>query len=348
VPRLPWRADGNSGLALERVEAALDSAERSGHTHQPMLVSLKRALHEDRGELRAALAWVQRARRLDEELGRMDSADYLNLQRAEAALLMMMGEYRSARPMVDAMTRRGLAASSSGRLRPRQAYTAGLLSMRLGDLDTAHRHLQHAATRSQAQGWHWLTVQIELALAELRVELGRFEAAENSIAAVEAARLPESLPWQRLTPTTVKATLRLAQGAGVDAIRLIDAELKRFGHPHARDSVALSAALRVAAGAHWAAGDAERTRQLATDAVSMAERIVRHPQRSADVGESLLLLARAEHRLGVTVSRRRRRSAPRKPWPTDWTARTRSRGRHWHSRTRGDAARRRGMRWRRE
>jgi hypothetical protein len=30
----------------------------------------------------------------------------------------------------------------------------------------------------------------------------------------------------------------------------------------------------------------------------MAERIARLPQRSADVGESLLLLARAEHRLG--------------------------------------------------
>ena len=56
--------------------STLDRAERSGHSHQPMLVSLKRALHEDRGEWRTALAWVQRAQRLDEELGHTDSADY--------------------------------------------------------------------------------------------------------------------------------------------------------------------------------------------------------------------------------------------------------------------------------
>ena len=49
---------------------------------------------------------------------------------------------------------------------------------------------------------------------------------------------------------------------------------------------------------HAAAGAADRARQLAAEAVSMAERIARHPQRSADVGESLLLLARAEQRVG--------------------------------------------------
>ncbi len=292
------RVDGNLGLALDHVDAALDRAERSGHSHYPMLLSLKRALHEDRGELRTALALVQRAQRLDEELGHTDSADHLNAQRAEAALLMMMGEYRSAQPVIDAVMRRGLGASTTGRLRPRQAYTVGLLSMRLGDLDAAHRYLQQAVTKSHSQGSHWLTPQIELALAEVLVEMGRLDEAERLIAAVEGAQPPDSVVWQRLTPPTVKAALRLAQGGAVEAARLIDAELTRFGHQAARDSVALAAALRMAVRVHAAAGAADRARQLAAEAVSMAERIARHPQRSADVGESLLLLARAEQRVG--------------------------------------------------
>jgi len=56
--------------------------------------------------------------------------------------------------------------------------------------------------------------------------------------------------------------------------------------------------LRVAAKVHLAAGDAQRARAFATDALASAERTARDPALSAHVGEALLLLAQAQRALG--------------------------------------------------
>jgi hypothetical protein len=50
---------------------------------------------------------------------------------------------------------------------------------------------------------------------------------------------------------------------------------------------------------HTAAGDTALALQSAKDAVAAAERIARDPERSADVGEARLLLARAQQAAGA-------------------------------------------------
>jgi ATP/maltotriose-dependent transcriptional regulator MalT len=102
--------------------------------------------------------------------------------------------------------------------------------------------------------------------------------------------------WWR-TPATVRSAMMLARGRASDAVQLIDAELRRLGHPDAQPSLALSAALRDAARIYAAAGDS-RLLDVARSAAKVAEQMARSAARSADVGEALLLLAQAQRQAG--------------------------------------------------
>jgi ATP/maltotriose-dependent transcriptional regulator MalT len=95
----------------------------------------------------------------------------------------------------------------------------------------------------------------------------------------------------------VRSAMMLTHGRADDAVRLIDAELRRLGHPHAKPSLALGAALRIAARIYTAAGDS-RSLDAARSAVTVSEKMARDASRSADVGESLLLLAQAQRQAG--------------------------------------------------
>lgn len=168
-----------------------------------------------------------------------------------------------------------------------------MLLLRAGDARGAQRELRASAERNRAQGNVAQALWSELALAQALVELGELDAAQRLVATVEPALPPGA---GRITPATVRATLRLAQGAIDEARSLIDAELRRLGD---MGSAARAAALRVAVRVHAAAADAPRALQLARDAVAAAERIARDAERSVDVGEALLLLARAQRANGA-------------------------------------------------
>jgi hypothetical protein len=93
-----------------------------------------------------------------------------------------------------------------------------------------------------------------------------------------------------------------AQGRATEAVSMIDAELASLGPPTKVNERAVAAALRVAARVHALANDFEGSKALAQQAVELAQRLARDPTHSADVGESLLLLAQAQQHLGDRVA----------------------------------------------
>jgi hypothetical protein len=103
-----------------------------------------------------------------------------------------------------------------------------------------------------------------------------------------------------MTPAALRAELLLARGDATRAAALIEAELTRMGHPGARSTLALAAALRVAARVSLALADAPRAQAFATAALAASGGIARNPAASADVGEALLWLAHAQRLAGST------------------------------------------------
>jgi hypothetical protein len=147
----------------------------------------------------------------------------------------------------------------------------------------------------------------EFALVQVLVEQGWLDEAERLL-----DRLQPDLPLitRRITPATVRAQITFGRGRIDEAQRAIDAELARLGAPDGTPTVASSAALRVAARVHAAAGDRGGALALAQAAVTAAEHIARDPAHSADAGEALLTLARLQRDAGaVEVSRANARRA---------------------------------------
>jgi serine/threonine-protein kinase len=298
------QADGDLERAVERMSEALHRLERAGGTGgnlYPMVMSHLAMLHSQRGDLAATFAMIKREQRHWERLGQTDTADYLGARRDEAAILMKWGEYRDAKAIIDDVESRWRNSSGGG---PPPAWldqSIGLLLLRLGDPDRARSRLADAADHARTQGYVGAAAAAEFGLAQVLVELGRFDEASRLLAAVETAVPPASGSYTRVTPATVRTSLLLAQGLATQAAQEIENELARIGAPTAQNSVALGAARRVAARAYAAAGDLPRSLQAAGDAVAVAEHVARDPARSADFGEALLLLAQAQRRAGDVV-----------------------------------------------
>jgi hypothetical protein len=78
----------------------------------------------------------------------------------------------------------------------------------------------------------------------------------------------------------------------------VDQELARLSPDAPGDAVARAATLRIASRIALASSDAARAQTRATDAVAAAQHLARDPEKSADLGEALLLLAQAQQALG--------------------------------------------------
>ncbi len=96
------------------------------------------------------------------------------------------------------------------------------------------------------------------------------------------------------------ADLDVQTGQAEAARQLLEKFLARYDYPRTPAQVSLRPAVLSAARASLAVGDLRAAEVYARDALRLAESVARGPDTSADVGESLLVLARierAEHRL---------------------------------------------------
>ena len=297
------QAEGDLDRAADRITDALNRAERTGQTKgnmYPMLLSYLDGLHQSRGDLSASYAVIKKEQRLEQEAGRSESIAYLGARRQEAVILMAWGEYREAQAIIDSLVPRWRHMNADGSAPVWFDSTRGLLMLRFGDLQGAHTMLASVAERVRAQGNMPAVIAADFALVQALLEIGRFDEAERLLATVENALPPGPGRYLWITPAAVRAALLHARGETAQAAQTIEAELTRFGYPAAKETVALAAALRVAVRVHLTRADAQRAQQFASAALAVSERVARNPAASADVGEALLLLARAQRRADRT------------------------------------------------
>ena len=295
------RAQGDYARALDRVSLLVAGRERSGDTRgniYPYLLSLKISLLAETGDLAAAFAVGEQLLRLQEAAGRADSLDYLVAQRGQALRLMDWGEYAAARASIEAIVARWRGVGGSDPLPQHFELTRGQLLLRFADLPGAQRALAAAGERARDSGDVRFVAASDLALAQVSIALGRLDDAQRLLDAADAAPPRASARLGRRTLAAARAALLQAQGATAQAARLLDEELVRLDPAMPQHAVARAETLRTAARIALAAGDAVRAEAHAQAAVAAAQRVARDPGKSADVGEALLLLARAQQALG--------------------------------------------------
>ena len=290
------RAKGDLDRAIARAREGLVLVERSGRTKgsaYPMLLSYLQTLYQLRGDLAASLEVTRRLVRLDEEMGRTNTVDYLQSRSSEANILIAGGEYRAAWAAVDPLLPRW-SSTADGEPPPWFDVIRGQLLLRFEDAPGAQRLLASAVERSRSQGNVDLALTAEFALAQALLAVGRRDEAGRLLARVEAERPVAAGRYRVITPAAVRAQWALADGNLTDAARTIEDELTRMGYPGTKDSYPLAAAARVAAQVYLALGEGPRAEGYARAAAEIAERLARDPAASAHVGEALLLLARAQ------------------------------------------------------
>jgi hypothetical protein len=297
--------DGDLERAVDRIRSALAVLEREGRTEgnsYPSLQSYLTTLHLQRGDWAAAHALTLERRQRLEALGQTGSMDYIGQGRELASLHLVWGEARSAAALIEPLAGRW----ARGAPPPWFDTTRAQVLLRMGSAEQALALASRSRQRARDEGNQAALRAASLTLALALLALERLDEAETLIAELEAD--PALARHSRITPATLRAQLLLARGSPSRAADVIAAEIARQA---GRERMpAYPAALRVAAQAQLAAGHAVPAAAAASAAFEAARRIARTPEASADVGEALLLLARAQRAAGADMRDSAARAAP--------------------------------------
>jgi serine/threonine protein kinase len=297
--------DGDLERAVDRIRSALAVLEREGRTEgnsYPSLQSYLTTLHLQRGDWAAAHALTLERRQRLEALGQTGSMDYIGQGRELASLHLVWGEARSAAALIEPLAGRW----ARGAPPPWFDTTRAQVLLRMGSAEQALALASRSRQRARDEGNQAALRAASLTLAQALLALERLDEAETLIAELEAD--PALARHSRITPATLRAQLLLARGSPSRAADVIAAEIARQA---GRERMpAYPAALRVAAQAQLAAGHAVPAAAAASAAFEAARRIARTPEASADVGEALLLLARAQRAAGADMRDSAARAAP--------------------------------------
>ena len=299
------RTEGRLDEAITIVEGLIARAERSGNTRgntYPKLLGQLSAWQREAGRLSAAFATLQRSLRLAEGTGETGSLDYVGLQRTVALFLMDWGEYQEARRLLDAIAVRWREGNGDQPMPDWLQASQGRVRLRQGEAADALGWFEGAAAQAGAQGRGAFAVENEVFLAMALIDLGRLEAAQASLSRAEQGAAERGTRFRLVTPALLRGRLLQAQGRAAEALQTLDTERARLTALRPVPEHALATVLRAAARAAIEAGDDEVARERATAALAVSERMAREAGRSADVGEALLLLARAQRRLGDTAA----------------------------------------------
>ena len=292
------RGQGDLGRALERISTAVARAETAGETSgntYPSMLSLKALLLEETGDLPEALATQERLVALHAIAGR--TLDQLATRRNAAIVLMDMGEFAEAKAILDDV-RAHWPGSADDPVPPYLQLTQAMLLLRFDDSPGAEQLLAEMRRNAETKAEPALGRWIAFYGAQAAIALNHLDDADRFLREVQSSNARMATRYRVVTPATVQATLLLAHGDPADASRVVEEELLRLDPKKAGDAVARARCLRVASRIALAAGDATRAEARATAAVASARSLARDPTKSADVGESLLLLAQAQQALG--------------------------------------------------
>jgi serine/threonine protein kinase len=251
-------------------------------------------LSSELGRYKEALAWNIRSEQADLANGRGDTMGRITVLANRAAILSAAGESKRAEELEADVFRRLEVNAGHGGIPPRILIRSGDILARLGRNNEAVRSLTQGAEGAAGKLPEW-EARARLSLGSVQLTLGRLEEAGRLFDKVEAywrKNEADNRRWLALL-TQSRARLYAASGRADEARALMEGLLRDLGYPQDQASAYLAGALLTAATLELNSGRLERAEVLAGEAVRLAERTAIDPDRSADVGEALLVLGRS-------------------------------------------------------
>ena len=303
-----WRAsdhhDPQGAIALLQQAHALQIAAglRTGIEYTSVLVDVG-YVYYNQGRYAEAYAMTAEVGAAFDRGGRGGTLGRVIIHENAATLLTRMGEMRAAYAELYAAQHPVTGGAAREPERASRPVFAEVLR-RLGRAEEARAAVTHQADDLIASGSAIFGARALAEEAAALVDLKQPEQArpllERAIA-IQTQHEADGGSMRFLAQSNAYLADVDVQTGHADAARQrLEKFLARYGYPQTPAQVSLRPAVLGAAQATLALGDLRTAEVYARDALRLAESVARGPDTSADVGESLLVLARierAEHRL---------------------------------------------------
>jgi serine/threonine protein kinase len=291
---------GNTAAAEQILEGARRLLEESGQTYRFAYTSVLNDLggvYNDTARLNEALAMTKLIGATHEKYGRGSTGARVMALQNESAVLFNMGELRASFAVAEDVRSRRLAIEGDASEPLSMTVNAASLLIRLGRSQEGVDLARAASVRAQSAGnSRWLIFALRTACMGY-VQLGQMPEAESALKEMTTAMgNGESTmdPRYQGLSDTLRGLLELRRGEPAAALNSANAALTAIGAPAKGKGREARASFELAANAALALGRSVDAENFAREELHLAEAVARGPDTSADVGEALLLLAKAE------------------------------------------------------
>lgn len=292
------KLDGDYDSAIAATKQALLTYEHDGAakgTDYPQDLSFLSSLYDESGNTRDAFAWNVKSEQATIAAGRDGTLSRIIILQNRAMTLLRAGQIRQAQAVQTDVLHRLTSQAEDPDMSPPSQIDQGRILTRLGSNDEALQVLEsglEGVARAHLDSW---VSTAHLTLASVELALGHREEASRHLDAAETylrEKEPRNQRWWSVLRQN-RARLAAASGRTEEARSQMNLLLQDLGYPSGDRSPYLGPAVLTAASLELSSGANEHAEALARDAVRLAEQVQIDTDQSADLGEALLILARA-------------------------------------------------------
>jgi serine/threonine protein kinase len=297
---------GNMKAGEEILEGARRLLEESGQTYRAAYTSVLNELggiYNETRRLAQALTMAELIGATHEKYGRGGTTGRLIALQNESVVRFNMGEVKASMSAIEEVRQRRLAiqGDSSEPLSMTSNYADRLI--KLGRLQEGLDMARTASTRARSSGNRlWLVFALRT-MCVAYLELGQLNEAESTIEETSIAVGSGSDVDQRFIGLLdrLRGLDELKRGEAAAALQSANASLAALAGGANVKPLDEGSSLNLAARAALALGRPADAEHYARQLLGMVEALSRGPDTSADVGEALVLLAKAEIAQGRAV-----------------------------------------------
>jgi serine/threonine-protein kinase len=290
---------GDTGGAESLLNEAKGLLERGDETYRgvyTVVLSNLGNIYNTTFRLNDALEMAELVGRTQERYGRGNTTPRLISLHNETLMIASMGELRTALASHRALQKLAREIEPEDAEPVSYAVNRAMVLVRLDMAEEALQTLEGVSDRARASQNKMYLVASLRARAMAYASLGRAAEAEAAIA--EAMPLLDgnlvSNPSSRVPFELVRARVDLQRGQLEAAKRKVEVALSIAGFPAKKQGPPARQALAMASEVALMSGHPAEAEAYARDAVQVAESLARGSETSGDVGEALLLLAKAK------------------------------------------------------
>jgi serine/threonine protein kinase len=298
---------GNTAAAEQILGGARRLFEESGQTYRLAYTSVLNDLggvYNDTARLSEALAMAKLIGATHEKYGRGGTGARLIALQNESVVLFNMGEFRASFTVAEDVRNRRFAIEGDASEPLSMTVNAASLLVRLGRTQEGVDLARAASVRARSAGnSRWLILALRTACMGYE-QLGQMPEAESALQEMTTALgNGESTmdPRYRGLSDTLRGLLQLRRGDSGAALNSANSALATIGADAKGKVLDAHASFELAANAALALDRPVDAEHFAREELNLTEAVARGPDTSANVGEALLLLAKAEIAQGRTT-----------------------------------------------